>query len=82
MQNFKVVNRNYGHWDIIGDNGRLFRIRGGTGKYWISDERERSNTNLVFKTVGACMNYICDELMFELIIVEGQEPIIIEKWNL
>lgn len=84
MKGFSVVYRNYGHWDITQhDVGRIFRIRGGPGKYWVSDERLNSNKPATdFKTVNACMSYICDELMFELIVVSGQTPIEIESWNI
>lgn len=85
MTNFRVINRNYGHWDICGSEGRLFAIRGGPGKYFIRDEREGGGANSAikyFSTVLACMTYICDILMFELVIVEGQKPNIIESWNI
>ena len=83
MTNFQVVRRNYGHWDIYELGGsRMFKVRGGPSKYWVSDERDDANIKLVyFKTVGACMSYICDELMFELIIAEGQDFDVIESWN-
>lgn len=81
---FSVIKRNYGHWDIVIPNdGRIFRVRGGPGKYLVLDERPqhiRKQTQ-EFKTVSACMAYICDLLMFELIVAEGQEPINIESWN-
>src|SRR5574340_473409 len=83
-QSFSVVRRNYGHWDIYAhSNERLFRVRGGPGKYCVIDERPENVTkgDIEFRTVGACMGYICDELMHELIIAEGQEPHIIESWN-
>lgn len=91
--NFSVNYRNYGHWDIWNNKRRIFCIRGGPGKYLIRDERYRlpiDHPNYIpegkievkfFKTVQACMGYICDELMFELIVAEGQEPQIIESWN-
>lgn len=81
MKGFSVINRNYGHWDICQDQGRLFRIRGGPGKYIVLDERDKDIPIKDFKTVQACMSYICDELMFELILVAGQKPQIIESWN-
>jgi len=34
-----------------------------------------------FSTIMMCMAYICDKLMFELIVADGQNPTIIEKWN-
>lgn len=84
LVSFSVSYRNYGHWDIYYRNvGRIFRIRGGPGKYVVIDEREGvDNKPLPFKTVQACMSYVCDELMFELIVAEGQEPQIIESWNI
>lgn len=83
MENFSVVYRNYGHWDIYQQQGRVFRIRGGPGKYRVLDEREnhRGEAPKEFKTVQACMGYICDDLMFELIVAKGQSPQIIESWN-
>lgn len=83
MQDFRVVYRNYGHWDIWQNNERIYRIRGGPGKYWISGEHFRQDDqDKEFKTVQACMTYITDLLMYELIIAEGQKPIVIEKWNI
>jgi len=82
MNNFSVVYRNYGHWDICSTEARLFRIRGGPGNYHVLDERRRNVAMKDFKTVQACMGYICDELMFELIVVDGQCPQIIESWNI
>jgi hypothetical protein len=86
IEGFDVYRRNYGHWDISNKQGRIFCIRGGPGKYYIRDEREGEGTNSsnikYFSTVTACMTYICDILMFELIIVEGQTPQVIESWNL
>lgn len=82
MQNFQVVYRNYGHWDIWNEKGRIYRIRGGPGKYWVSGEHEmRHDQDNKFKTVQACMSYICDQLMFELIVADGQSPTAIESWN-
>jgi hypothetical protein len=45
------------------------------------DEREAPYPVTKFKTVGACMTFICDELMHELIVAEGQEATTIEAWN-
>lgn len=83
MKDFSVSYRNYGHWDIYSHTTRMFRIRGGPGKYVVLDERglEGKNANLDFNTVAACMSYICDELMYELIVAEGQGAKIIESWN-
>ena len=81
MQGFGVHYRNYGHWDIYQGDGRAFRIRGGPGKYFAIDERAKPSVLTEFKTIGACMSFITDELMFELIIAEGQEPQVIESWN-
>ena len=82
MQDFQVIYRNYGHWDIWQSDGRIYRIRGGPGKYWISgDHSKQDDQGKEFKTVQACMSYITDLLMHELIIAEGQEPTVIESWN-
>jgi len=82
MKGFQVTYRNFGHWDIYHDGGRAFRIRGGPGKYSAMDERSKPYPMTEFKTVSACMVFIADELMFELIIAEGQEPHVIESWNI
>lgn len=79
---FSVHRRNPGHWDISDDRRRIFRIRGGPGKYCVLDERvPHQSPRTDFKTVGACIGYICDELMTELIVAEGQHPTVIESWN-
>lgn len=77
---FTVVRRNFGHWDICND-GRMFRVRGGPGKYLVIDERTRPGGVTNFKTIAACMSFICDDLMYELIVAKGQEPALIESWN-
>ena len=82
MQGFSVIYRNPGHWDVYAKSHRIFRIRGGPGKYLVMDETRKGKPNRVFKTVQACMSCICDELMHELIVVEGQEPQTIASWNL
>ena len=81
INNFSVNRRNIGHWDINTSEGRLFRIRGGPGSYRAMDERGKPYPVTTFKTIGACMQFITDELMHELIIAEGQKPKIIESWN-
>lgn len=78
---FRVVKRNIGHWDIITEKGRAFRIRGGPGRYLAMDEREKPYPTTEFKTIGSCMAFICDEMMYELIVAEGQTPSTIESWN-
>lgn len=68
MRDFSVIHRNPGHWDIICNEGRLFRIRGNIGEIWVSDERNqdhRRDDPQNFKTVAAAMAYITDQLMFE-----------------
>jgi hypothetical protein len=81
LQGFSVSRRNPGHWDVWTSGGRVFRVRGGPGHYKAMDEREHPYTVTTFKTMSACMTFICDELMHELIIAEGQEPTKIESWN-
>jgi hypothetical protein len=82
MDNFKVIYRSPGHWDIYDSNRRIFAIRGGPGKYYIRDERHKEIPACYFKTVGACMAWVCDELMHEVIVVEGQQPTTIAAWNI
>lgn len=82
MHGFNVYYRNFGHWDIWQNDSRIYRIRGGPGAYWVAGDHARaSETIQKFKTVQACMSYICDKLMFELLIAEGQDFTVIEKWN-
>ena len=87
---FSVRRRNYGHWDIWNDNERIFAVRGGPGKYFLRDERSMRDTPKEsgdskewphFKTLGMLMAYVCEELMYEHLTVEGKEPHVIEAWN-
>ncbi len=82
MKNFSVIHRNYGHWDVWQNDERIYRIRGGPGSYWVDgDHSKREERRQFFKTVQACMGHITDNLMFELIVAEGQDFEIIESWN-
>ncbi|MCP3968522.1 MAG: hypothetical protein GY718_19620 [Lentisphaerae bacterium] len=81
---FSIWWRNPGHWDIGDKEKRIFCIRGKPGKYYVRDERlasEGLKSGITFNTVGLCMTYICDELMFELIVAKGQKVTEIEEWN-
>ena len=70
--NFTVYKRNFGHWDICSEEGRLFRIRGTPGDFVAMDERNKPYpVTKGFKTVATCMAFICDELMFEEIVKEN-----------
>lgn len=82
-QSFSVNRRNFGHWDIYDKKGRIFRIRGGPGKYVLLDERDIPErlSAMTFKSLPMCMAFVTDLLMHELIIAEGQEPHVIESWN-
>ena len=83
MEGFSVNYRNPGHWDIYNKaHGRAFRIRGGPGHYKAMDEREKPYPVTDFKTLSACMTFITDQLMFELITVDGQKQTTIESWNI
>ncbi len=61
---FSVCLRNPGHWDIDGEGGRHFRIRGRPGDVLVNDERDgeefggRSRPWLHFPTVEAAMTWI------------------------
>lgn len=79
MNGFEVVYRNYGHWDIYLSGYRIYRIRGAPGNYEVWSEE--GNSIKVFKSVLAAMNYVCDELMYELVAKENQEVTRIEDWN-
>jgi hypothetical protein len=86
---FQVIRREFGHWDIWDDNGRIFAIRGGPGGYYLRDERNirmEQKTGPArqwptFKTLGLLMAYVCEELMYENLSVDGLEPHAIERWN-
>lgn len=87
-QGFSVIRRNYGHWDFVrSSEGRLFRLRGGPGEWRVIDERpdyedkERPPVKK-FKEQAAAVSYITSELMHELLTVEGQEPYVMEGWNI
>lgn len=82
MKGFEFVHRNTGHWDVVSNEGRLFRLRGGPSKFSVSDERVIGKGWVHFKTQTAAVSYICDELMFELIATESQEVKRIEDWNI
>ena len=82
---FSVYRRNYGHWDIGSNDGRLFRLRGGPSQWDVIDERVgkgQNSTMLSFKDQSAAMAYICAELMHELLTVEGPKPHVMEAWNI
>lgn len=68
--NFSVVKRNFGHFDIVNKDGRLFRIRGTPGDFWAMDERERPYPVTKFKTLTACMSFITDTLMHEELVAD------------
>jgi hypothetical protein len=79
---FSINRRNYGHWDFTNrDRGRLFRLRGGPGKWRAMDERAAPYPVTCFKEQSAAVAFICAELMHELLTVEGQEPYVMEAWN-
>jgi hypothetical protein len=87
MNGFTVHRRNFGHWDITNSaQGRLFRLRGGPGQWDVIDERKGKGQNSTmtppFKEQSAAMSYICAELMHELLTVEGQQPKVMESWNI
>lgn len=81
--NFSVNRRNYGHWDICTKEGRAFAIRGGPGYYYLRDERRgHSNEPIRYKTLMACMVFVCDAFMYEHITVEGEDTNKIQSWNI
>lgn len=86
INGFSVYRRNFGHWDVSSrEHGRLFRLRGGPGQWDVIDERSgkgQNSTTMPFKDQSAAMAYICAELMHELLTVEGQQPHVMESWNI
>jgi len=82
IKGFSVVRRNFGHWDIVSrEHGRLFRLRGGPGEWCAMDERAKPYPVTVFKDQSTAMAFICSELMHELLTVDGQQPYVMESWN-
>lgn len=79
---FTVVRRNFGHWDFCNDNGRMFRLRGGPGRWRVSDERTLPCPPwLTFRDQGAAIAWITAELMWEPLTVDGQTAHVMEAWN-
>jgi hypothetical protein len=62
---FQVVRRNPGHWDIYSRDSRHFCIRGEADRFTVWNERDPRDLPSVFRTVDACMSYVCAELMTE-----------------
>lgn len=84
VNGFSVHRRNIGHWDIFHNGDRVFKLRGGPSHWRVEDERE-CGTKINpprFKDQSSAMSYICSELMYETIVVDGQPIHVIEKWNL
>ena len=82
ITDFSTHRRNPGHWDIYNDKRRIFRIRGGPGCYTAMDERQPPYPTTDFKTLSSCMQFICEDLMHELIVAKGQTFEVIESWNI
>lgn len=74
LQHFKVIYRNYGHWDFVASEGRLFRLRGTLGKWLALDERASPYPTTKFKSFELCMAFICSELMHEELEADPQSP--------
>lgn len=63
---FQMVRRNPGHWDIYSKDSRHFCIRGEADRFTVWNERDpKRDLPSVFRTVDACMAYVCAELMTE-----------------
>lgn len=78
-ENFHVVRRNNGHWDILTKKGRAFRIRGEPGSYVAMDEREMPYPVIPFKTVTGCMTFICEILMHENLILAKSDIVTVDR---
>jgi hypothetical protein len=78
-QNFHVLRRNHGHWDICNKEERLFRIRGVPDDYCVIGEHSKQGFSVdQLKSVQACMAIICDEMMFESLTHENVESVNID----
>lgn len=69
---FRVYQRNTHHWDVTGEGGRMFRIRGEPGAVLVGDERNnpalpdmRLRSWMTFETVALAMGWIAVQLMTE-----------------
>jgi len=86
INGFSIYRRNFGHWDVSSkEGGRLFRLRGGPGQWDVIDERSgvgQKSGLATFKDQSAAMAYICAELMHEPLTVDGQQPHVMESWNI
>ena len=85
-ENFNVVRRNPGHWDIYDSTKRVFRLRGGPGAWEVYDERpsildKKISPLMKFKEQSPAMGYICSEFMHELLTVEGDKPYVMGSWT-
>lgn len=77
---FKVVRRNHGHWDIIDERScRVFRVRGAPGAYVVMNELAPPFPVVQFKTVSACMMFICEILMHEDLQLNTSNPIVVDS---
>ena len=63
MNNFNVVYRNPGHWDIYSEKKRIFKIRGENGDVVV--DNQIIGYRFSVRTIGVGMALICDKLMFE-----------------
>jgi len=71
---FKVVKRNVAHWDFVGEQGRLFRLRGTPGEWLAMDERERPHPVTKFKTFSSALLFITETLMHEDVAQDPKSP--------
>jgi hypothetical protein len=63
QRGFSVSCRDEGHFDIYGDKGREFRIRGEHGKFSVSDERRENRAFegwQEFKSLQAAFMFVAD----------------------
>ena len=83
LKGFSVQYRNPGHWDIYQSGVRIFKIRGAPGEVAliIDPDKRGGAVNQYFNTVDAAMSRVVNDLMFEHIVAEGDQPTVIEGWN-
>lgn len=65
MKSFRVVYRNFGHWDFVNQQGRAFRLRGSGSEWLAMDERDRPCPTTKFKTFTLALAFITESLMHE-----------------
>ena len=69
MDNFSVVYRNPGHWDVMSSTKecQIYSIRGKPGNVTVIDFEQGSLRETTYVTVAEAMADISSKLMFEAV---------------